>query len=70
MATIRALKDGPYEVSGPRQLLDHQGGAYAADDEAIYLCRCGRSASKPFCDGTHKKVGFQAAECVHPTPGR
>jgi 3-phenylpropionate/trans-cinnamate dioxygenase ferredoxin subunit len=65
---IRVLKDGPYEVSGSVRLVDHQGAAYPEEDP-IYLCRCGRSANRPFCDSTHKKVGFQAAECVRLTSG-
>jgi CDGSH-type Zn-finger protein len=68
--TIRPLKNGPYQVSGGARLLDFEGGSYRLDDDPIYLCRCGRSASKPFCDGMHKTVGFQAEECVRVTPGR
>ena len=62
--TIKAHRNGPYEVSGDVTVLDFEGAAYPADPGAIYLCRCGRSATKPFCDGTHKKVGFQAEERV------
>jgi CDGSH-type Zn-finger protein len=61
---IRALKNGPYEVSGTLALLDVTGTVYPSQDSPIYLCRCGQSQTKPFCDGTHKKVGFQAAETV------
>jgi len=61
---IRAMRNGPYEVSGTVDLLDVAGAAYPAEDGPIYLCRCGQSKNKPFCDGTHKKVGFQAAETV------
>ena len=56
---IKILKDGPYEVSGPVDILDAGGNAVTQSDDPVYLCRCGRSASKPFCDGTHRKVGFQ-----------
>ena len=63
-ATIKALRNGPYEVSGSPTLMDSQGAAYPAADEPIYLCRCGQSANKPFCDGSHKRCGFQAAEQV------
>ncbi len=56
---IKVLKDGPYEVSGPVDILDAAGNTVTESDDPVYLCRCGRSASKPFCDGTHRKVGFQ-----------
>lgn len=56
---IRPLKNGPLEVSGPVDVLDADGKPTAAEDP-VYLCRCGQSANKPFCDGTHRKVGFQS----------
>ncbi|HYR97214.1 MAG TPA: CDGSH iron-sulfur domain-containing protein [Candidatus Binatus sp.] len=68
--TIRPLKDGPYQVSGTPDLMDSQGANYPLNEDPIYLCRCGRSASKPFCDGMHKKVGFQADGCVRMSAGR
>jgi CDGSH-type Zn-finger protein len=68
--TIKALRNGPYEVSGPVRVTDFEGAGYPAEEDPIYLCRCGRSSTKPFCDGTHKKVGFQAEECVRTTVAR
>ena len=65
--TIKPLKNGPYEVSGRPAVVDYAGAAYPVDEDPIYLCRCGRSANKPFCDGMHKKSGFQADECVRVT---
>jgi len=40
-------------VSGPAQILDGEGKPYKANGE-VYLCRCGHSNRKPFCDGSHK----------------
>lgn len=51
--TIQALDRGPYMVSGPAQVLDGAGNAFEAAGP-IYLCRCGHSQKKPFCDGGHK----------------
>jgi CDGSH iron-sulfur domain-containing protein 3 len=60
---IKALKDGPYEVSGGAKLFDHQGKEFPEDQLApIYLCRCGQSKNKPFCDGSHEDAGFKAEE--------
>ncbi len=59
MITIR--DNGPYRVQGPIQLVDAAGNAFEVPGETIFLCRCGGSTKKPFCDGTHSKIGFQAA---------
>ena len=60
---ITVTKDGPYEVAGGAHLFDHQGKAYVEDQfPPIYLCRCGQSKNKPFCDGSHGQVGFKAEE--------
>ena len=64
--TIRP--NGPYRVEDPDgvvELLDANGNKYdLAGRPAYSLCRCGASVNKPFCDGTHSKVGFQAAEAA------
>ena len=60
--TIRALKNGPYEVTGGTKVTDQKRAEYKAQGDPVYLCRCGQSANKPFCDGTHQKVGFKAEE--------
>jgi CDGSH-type Zn-finger protein len=57
---IRPLENGPVEVSGEVLMVDPAGQAAPPDESPIYLCRCGQSADKPFCDGTHKKIGFRA----------
>jgi CDGSH-type Zn-finger protein len=63
---ITARKNGPFRVEtteGEVILLDAEGGTYDLTGKpAFSLCRCGGSVNKPFCDGTHSKIGFQAAE--------
>ena len=63
---IRVLKNGPYEVTGTVQVLDYEKQAYPPEPGPIYLCRCGRSGNKPFCDGTHKTCGVVAEELAPP----
>jgi 3-phenylpropionate/trans-cinnamate dioxygenase ferredoxin subunit len=57
---ITALKNGPYKVEGSIELF-YGTTPVATPGPAIFLCRCGASGKKPFCDGTHSKIGFQAA---------
>ena len=63
---ITARKNGPFRIEtteGEAVLLDAEGGQYDLTGKpAFSLCRCGGSVNKPFCDGTHSKIGFQAAE--------
>ena len=58
--TITATDNGPNLVRGKVTLLDAEGNEYEAS-EVIALCRCGHSGTKPFCDGTHERVRFAAA---------
>ena len=62
--TVKA--NGPYRVEAPEgsiELVDASGNPYDLTGKpAFSLCRCGASVNKPFCDGTHSKLGFQAAE--------
>ena len=61
--TIRASKNGPFLVQGPITLTDDDGNEHdIADKKTVALCRCGGSTRKPFCDGTHSRIGFEAAE--------
>ena len=63
---ITPKKNGPYIVAGDLselQLTDADGNKYDLTGKpAFSLCRCGGSVNKPFCDGTHSKIGFQGAE--------
>ncbi|HYI82148.1 MAG TPA: CDGSH iron-sulfur domain-containing protein [Acetobacteraceae bacterium] len=63
--TITVRKNGPYLVSGDVEVRDADGNLFPARDR-VALCRCGASSTKPFCDGTHSKQGFQAAERAVP----
>jgi CDGSH-type Zn-finger protein len=61
---IRTLKNGPYEVRGTVRLVDAKGNAFELAQDPIYLCRCGQSENKPFCDGAHGRCGFQAEQAA------
>lgn len=62
---IQVFDNGPIRVNGEAIVLkDAQGRTYNMEGKTgIALCRCGSSEKKPFCDGSHKKSGFQSA-CV------
>lgn len=83
---ISIRKNGPYRVEAPLgsvEMVDADGNPYDLSSRikegktAFSLCRCGASAQKPFCDGTHAKIGFLADETalkpagggVNPPPG-
>ncbi len=67
MATIKVIPNGPYCVEGADvAAVDSSGAAFSVAKRPFYLCRCGGSAKKPFCDGTHSKIGFKAAETAVP----
>ena len=55
--TIECSEDGPYLVRNLEKLQNSRGEPLPTR-RTIALCRCGGSANKPFCDGTHKKIGF------------
>jgi CDGSH-type Zn-finger protein len=63
---ITVRPNGPFRVEDPEgviELVDANGTRYDLTGKPAYsLCRCGASVNKPFCDGTHSKMGFQAAE--------
>jgi CDGSH-type Zn-finger protein len=65
---ITLRPNGPYRVEAPPgevEIIDVDGKPVDVSNKpAFSLCRCGASTNKPFCDGTHSKVGFQAAEAA------
>src|SRR3974390_1006244 len=78
---IEIAKNGPYLVSGGLPLseqpivtnpkgesLDYREGKKFPAEPQYALCRCGQSANKPFCDGTHKKVKFDGTETASGEP--
>jgi CDGSH-type Zn-finger protein len=61
--TVKALQNGPYEVVGGAKVLDYQGKEFPEGQfEPVYLCRCGQSKNKPFCDGSHTDIAFKSEE--------
>ena len=62
-AIIDVRENGPFKVSGPVTVLDAQGVPFEIPaGNAFVLCRCGHSKNKPFCDTTHRQIGFEAAD--------
>ena len=58
VAVLRVIADGPMLVRGELRLVDEEGREVCTRRRINALCRCGRSAVQPFCDGTHKIVPF------------
>jgi CDGSH-type Zn-finger protein len=56
---IQAAKNGPLLVNGTVEIID-SAGEVMRTAEQVALCRCGQSANKPFCDGMHRKTGFES----------
>jgi len=56
-AEFRVLPNGPLQVTGNFTLIGHEGPIETKDK--IFLCRCGGSKNKPFCDGSHRRVGLK-----------
>lgn len=58
IAVVRVTSDGPLLVRGRLRLIDEEGREVFTRRRINALCRCGRSAVQPFCDGTHKIVPY------------
>jgi CDGSH-type Zn-finger protein len=60
---IKVRANGPYRVTGPVRVVDAEGNQFVLPEgSSIVLCRCGHSRTKPFCDKSHRKVGFVAED--------
>jgi CDGSH-type Zn-finger protein len=57
---ITTYRDGPLLVRGPVRIQDQDGREIVLDRKVVALCRCGKSRSRPLCDGTHKLIHFRA----------
>jgi CDGSH-type Zn-finger protein len=60
-ARLIPLPDGPYEVTGPLEIAGQDRERIEPPASKVYLCRCGRLATKPFCDGPHARTGWREA---------
>jgi CDGSH-type Zn-finger protein len=58
---IKVRANGPYRITGPVRIVDAEGNEIVLPPgDSIVLCRCGHSRTKPFCDKSHRRVGFVA----------
>lgn len=61
LARVTFIKDGPIRIRGAVDLRDHRNAPIeGARDGLVLLCRCGHSTTKPFCDGSHARIGFRS----------
>jgi CDGSH-type Zn-finger protein len=66
--SIKPIKNGPLQVSGITSI--ERNGQTQTVEGPVFLCRCGQSANKPYCDGSHAKVGFDDARPDNPDDRR
>ncbi len=65
--TIQVRPNGPLKVTGPITIVDGEGVPFELPQgSSIVLCRCGHSKNKPFCDTTHREIGFEADDDTAP----
>jgi 3-phenylpropionate/trans-cinnamate dioxygenase ferredoxin subunit len=59
---ITIIENGPYKVEAAGlDLVGPDGQSVPGTRDTVFLCRCGGSTTKPFCDGTHSRIGFEGA---------
>ena len=59
-ATITPRNNGPYHINGEFKIVTQGGREIEVDQDQVWLCRCGHSKNKPFCDGSHKQAEFKS----------
>ena len=67
-AQITPYRNGPYLVRGDFTIVDQDGEEVELTRRTVALCRCGKSRTRPFCDGTHKSIAFEADGYVEGEP--
>jgi len=60
VTSITPYRDGPLLVRGDFRLQDQDGNEIDPGRDTVALCRCGKSRIRPFCDGSHRLIGFRA----------
>jgi uncharacterized Fe-S cluster protein YjdI/CDGSH-type Zn-finger protein len=63
--TVEPQPDGPLHVRGRLRISD-DSGRLIREDTRVALCRCGASNNKPFCDGSHERIGFRTRQAAEP----
>jgi len=58
---VKIYENGPIALDFEGEVSVDSGGTSERKEGPIFLCRCGQSANKPFCDGTHRKANFEGA---------
>ena len=67
---IKTAKNGPLVVNKLKEITESNGNVFSIDKSTVALCRCGQSKSKPFCDGTHGKIGWTSKKQEDRQPRR
>ena len=59
---ITFTENGSIRIDGPAEAVDHDGTpVQLREGKPTFLCRCGQSSNKPFCDGSHRTAGFDGS---------
>ena len=59
-AKITGRENGPLMIDGIATFIDSEGQEALNSEKLVQLCRCGASGRKPFCDGSHRRIGFES----------